>query len=329
MSRNLPSTAHLHVREALAILIKVGMPSGQQNERTALVLLALAGVKKGSSWTEITGGVRLGITEMMDWMRAEYGKIYAPNSRETVRRFSVHQMIDAGLIQQNDKGALAINSPDNRYCLSIEFVSVLRTFGTSGWAAALETFKSHHRALAERYAREREMTMIPVVILTAAGPKEVRLSAGGQNPVIKAVIEAFAPRFTPGAIVAYIGDTGEKHIHHDRELLETIGIRTDEHGKMPDVIFVHQRSATERWLVLVEAVTSHGPMNPKRISELETLFAGSTIGKVFITAFPDQTTMAKYAKEIAWETEAWIADNPTHLIHFNGDRFLGPHRATS
>ncbi|MFS2517149.1 MULTISPECIES: BsuBI/PstI family type II restriction endonuclease [Parabacteroides] len=28
--------------------------------------------------------------------------------------------------------------------------------------------------------------------------------------------------------------------------------------------------------------------------------------------------------DIAWETEVWIAENPGHMIHFNGDRFIGP-----
>jgi adenine-specific DNA-methyltransferase len=44
-----------------------------------------------------------------------------------------------------------------------------------------------------------------------------------------------------------------------------------------------------------------------------------------VTAFPDRVTFRKFAKDIAWETEVWIADNPDHMIHFNGDKFLGPY----
>lgn len=324
MKKLLPG-AHVNVREALEILIQVGMPSEQQNERTSLVLLALAGVGQKGTWAFVTGEVRLGITEIMDWMRENYGKKYAPNSRETVRRFSVHQMISAGFIHQNIDASRPINSPGNRYCLTSDFRDLLRVYGTFSWDAQLKAFKEAHGALVDRYARERAMEQIPVRISTSDGYIEIHLSAGGQNPVIKAVIEGFASRFTPGAAVAYIGDTGEKHAHHDRKLLADIGVTVDEHGKMPDVIFVHQKSEKVRWLVLVEAVTSHGPMNQKRIDELNILFAGCALGKVFVTAFPDRQTMVKYARDIAWETEVWIADNPTHLIHFNGDKFLGPH----
>jgi hypothetical protein len=323
----LPKSVHKHVQQAFQILVDVGMPSQQQNERTALVLLALAGLEPNGAWSKTSGSICFGITEMMDWMRSAYGKDYAPNSRETVRRFSVHQMISAGLMQQNRDGALAVNSPVNRYNLTPEFAALLSTYGTTRWASALEMFRAKHGSLAERYANEREMEMIPVRVRTPTGKQLIQLTAGGQNPLIKAVIEEFAARFTPGAYVAYVGDTGEKHVLHDRALLESFGISVDDHGKMPDVILTYQKSERECWLVLVEAVTSHGPMSPKRVDELRKLFAGCPPGMVFVTAFPDRVTMTRYLREIAWETEVWIADNPTHLIHFNGDRFLGPHNS--
>jgi len=48
---------------------------------------------------------------------------------------------------------------------------------------------------------------------------------------------------------------------------------------------------------------------------------------VFVTAFLDRKAMVKHLNQISWETEVWIADAPDHLIHFNGERFLGPHDA--
>ena len=96
-----------------------------------------------------------------------------------------------------------------------------------------------------------------------------------------------------------------------------------QHGKMPDVILYVEN---KKWLVLVESVTSHGPVDSKRYIELEELFGNINADKVYISAFPDKKTFTHYAQEIAWETEAWIADNPTHMIHFNGDKFIGPHK---
>ena len=92
---------------------------------------------------------------------------------------------------------------------------------------------------------------------------------------------------------------------------------------MADVVIYYPG---KNWLILVEAVTSHGPVDGKRHDELKNLFANSSAGLVFVTAFPNRSLMARYLSEIAWETEVWTADAPSHLIHFNGVRFLGPYR---
>ena len=81
----------------------------------------------------------------------------------------------------------------------------------------------------------------------------------------------------------------------------------------------------KNWLFLIEAVTSHGPVDAKRHAELATLFGDSTAGLIYVTAFPDRRKLGKYLADISWETEVWIAETPTHLIHFDGERFLGPH----
>ena len=96
----------------------------------------------------------------------------------------------------------------------------------------------------------------------------------------------------------------------------------DRHGKLPDVVL---HFVERDWLLLVESVTSHGPVDGKRHGELSKLFEQCTAGLVYVTAFPNRQIMGKYLPEIAWETEVWIADAPSHLIHFNGVRFLGPY----
>lgn len=136
------------------------------------------------------------------------------------------------------------------------------------------------------------------------------------------MIESFAPRFAPGCTLAYAGDTGDKWGYFDKALLEKLGVSIDAHGKMPDVVLYYR---SRNWLLLVESVTSHGPMDAKRHRELAQLFAKSTAGLVYVTAFPNRSVMARYLGEIAWESEVWVADAPTHLIHFNGVRFLGPY----
>jgi hypothetical protein len=126
----------------------------------------------------------------------------------------------------------------------------------------------------------------------------------------------------PGAVLVYAGDTGKKWGYFDAVLLAKLGVNVDAHGKMPDVVLLYPE---RNWLVLVESVTSHGPVGGKRHAELAKLFAGSTAGLVYVTAFPSRVIMSRYLDEIAWETEVWVADAPSHLIHFNGERFLGPY----
>lgn len=126
----------------------------------------------------------------------------------------------------------------------------------------------------------------------------------------------------PGGALIYAGDTGEKWGYFDKELLAKLGVEVDDHGKMPDVVLYCPKRG---WLLLVESVTSHGPVDGKRHDELAQLFAGSKAGLVYVTAFPSRAVMTRYLGEIAWETEVWVADAPSHLIHFNGARFLGPH----
>jgi adenine-specific DNA-methyltransferase len=256
----------------------------------------------------------------MDWMAAKYGKKYAPNTRETVRRFTLHQFVEMGLVLLNpDNPQRPTNSPKNVYQIEPSALELLRTFGTDDWQENLTEYLDSMEGKNRLRETARRMTQIPV---TLPSGETLQLSAGGQNVLIKEIIEQFAPRFTPGGHVVYVGDAGDKHLLNDESYLRTLGVVIDRHGKMPDVV-IHYKQ--RNWLVLVEAVTSHGPVNMLRHTQLKDLFAASTAGLVFVTAFLDRQAMREYLPDIAWETEVWVADAPSHLIHFNGERFLGPY----
>jgi hypothetical protein len=262
----------------------------------------------------------MGITPMMDFFAEHYAKKYAPNTRETVRRQTVHQFVQAALIVPNpDKPSRPTNSPKAVYQIEASVLKLLREFGKPGWKTQLKKYLLTVETLKKRYARERDTRRIPVVL---ADGQEIRLSPGGQNVLVKKIIDDFCQFFTPGGQIIYVGDTQTKWAYFDTDALSEIGVEIEEHGKMPDVVVHH---VEKDWLVLIEAVTSHGPVNPKRRRELKELFAGSKIGLVFVTAFLERRAMIKYLNDISWETEAWVAASPTHLIHFNGERFLGPY----
>lgn len=312
-----------HIKAALQILVSFGLPRSQQNERSALCLLALVNLTPGKPWTQAENPL-IGITPIMDWAREHYGKEYAPNTRETVRRQTMHQFCDAGIALYNpDQPDRAVNSPKAVYQIEPAALSLLRTFGTPAWHDALTDYLAERETLVARYAKEREQSRIPVTI---APGKEITLSPGEHSELIRAIIEEFAPRFAPGSMLVYAGDTGDKWGYFDAPLLSELSVDVESHGKMPDVVLYF---ATKDWLLLIESVTSHGPVDGKRHAELARLFAASTAGLVYVTAFPNRTVMSRYLGDIAWETEVWVADAPSHLIHFDGARFLGPYASAS
>ena len=307
------------IQEALSILTDLGMPRAQRNERSALVLLALLDLAPKRNWSESSDPL-MGITPIMDWSREHYDKEYAPNTRETVRRQTMHQFVDAGIALYNpDDPERPVNSPHAAYQIEPTLLAALRTFGTDEYRTHLDAFIGARRTLAEKYAKEREMKLVPIQV---APGREVTLSPGVHSELIRLVWEEFGPRFVLGGQLVYAGDTGDKWGYFDEELLRSLGVVVDKHGKMPDVVIYYP---DKNWLILAEAVTSHGPVDAKRHEELQRLFDRSSAGLVFVSVFPDRRTFTRYAEAISWETEVWIADNPTHLIHYNGARFLGPH----
>ena len=306
--------------EAIDILGQFGLPRAQINERTAYCLLALLNITPDKAWGE-AGSPLVGITPMMDFAREYYGKDYAPNTRETFRRFSMHQMVQAGIALYNpDMPDRPTNSPKAVYQISPAALDVIKAYGSRDWTGKLSAFKSMASTLTAQYAKERLMDMVKVKIRKDL---QVSLSPGKHNELIRAIIEDMAPRFIPGSTLVYIGDTGEKWGFFDDALSARLGFSVEVHGKMPDVILWQEE---KNWLVLVESVTSHGPVDPKRYIELSELFASVHADKVFISAFPDKRTFARFAPDVAWETEVWVADNPTHMVHFNGDKFIGPYK---
>lgn len=306
------------IEEAVDIITQLGFPKAQQNERSGLCLLALLDMTAEKRWDQAEAPL-MGITPLMTFASVHYGKDYAPNTRETFRRQTIHQFVDGGLVLYNpDDPYRPTNSPKAVYKVEPNALELIRKYGTDQWVSALNSYLAKKGSLAERYAKRREQRKVPVLLEDGT----IHISPGDHSLLIKAIIEEFAPRFIPGASLIYAGDTGDRVGYFNEEKLLELGVKVDKHGKMPDVVLFYP---LKNWLVLVEAVTSHGPVNPKRQGELAALFAGSTAGLVYVTAFPTRAILAKYLTEISWETEVWVADSPFHLIHFNGERFLGPY----
>lgn len=307
------------ISQAQAVLRALGMDDERCNERSALVFLALLRLGPGDTWAQATNPM-LGTRALMDWIAAKWGRQYAPNTRETVRRFTLHQFADALLVEQNpDQPDRPVNSPKWNYQLTAEALSVVRLYGGPDFTAALRSYLDDRPGLQALYAATRKLDRIPVLLPSG---DTFTLSPGGQNVLLKQMIDDFCAQFTPGAEILYVGDADAKWAVFEEQRLKDLGVEVDQHGKMPDLIVY---MADRNWLVLLEAASSHGPVDAKRHGELAALFKGSAAGLVYVSCFPDRREMRKYLATIAWETEVWCAEDPTHLIHFNGERFLGPY----
>jgi hypothetical protein len=308
------------ISEAIEIITALGFPRAQQNERSALSLLALIQLQENGSWQNLKNPL-LGVRAILDFCRNDYKKPYAENSRESFRKETLHQFVSGGLALQNpDEPSRPPNSPKWCYQISPPAKNLLETYGTAAWTRNLANYLANIETLSDRYKKSRDLALIPCILPDGA---VFEMSPGGHSELIKEIIEQFAPRFAPGSKILYVGDTGNKGVIHDEKFLQTLGISAHERGKMPDAILYRE---DKNWLYLIESVTSVGPVDGKRHAELSHLFGKSKAGLVFVTAFPSRALMARFLTDLAWETEVWCSDNPDHLIHFNGDRFLGPHQ---
>lgn len=301
------------IEEARGFLESVGMPKAQQADICCVCLLAMADIKPDMSWSEAKNDW-IRIHDIIQFSNAFYGTTYAENSRETFRKQALHRFRTAALIEDN---GMATNSPNYRYRLTEETLEILKTFQSLKWQKSLNRFLTYHDKLIDIYASKKKMTMMPVKINGA----DFKFSTGKHNELQKAIIEEFAPRFAPNSECLYVGDTVEKDLVKNVAKLTKLGFEITLHDKMPDVVLYRK---DKDWIYFVESVTSVGPMDPKRILEITEMTKNVTAGKIFVTAFLDFKTYKKFSESLAWETEVWIGEMPEHMIHLNGDKFLGP-----
>ncbi len=301
------------IDEARQILKQLEVTDKQQSNLCCYILLAMAGLAEKSNWSAATNEW-IRIHDIIEFISANYGVAYAENSRETFRKQAIHHFRNAAFIEDNGK---ATNSPNYRYRLTDEMLALLKNYNTEMWESEVKRFTTEHETLKNFYSCKRKMLKIPVSI----NDDYLTLSPGKHNELQKAIIEEFASRFAPNAKCLYVGDTIEKDLVKDVETLSKLGFEITLHDKMPDVVLYVEEKG---WLYFIEAVTSVGPMSPKRIKEIEDMTANVDVGKIYVTAFLDFKTFKKFSEELAWETEVWIADMPDHMIHLNGDKFLGP-----
>jgi DNA (cytosine-5)-methyltransferase 1 len=326
-------------RQAATFLRDVGLDlrgmTAIHQRRTPWALLAVAHLRPGDPWSEAKSWMEDGTTkplsqrEILTFWNTHYGTSYADSSYDDVKRRNLIHLELAGLVQAGARDPNApINDPTRGHAMTLEGLALVRAYGTPEWPRALERFKQMVPDLARAAAERRRRVAVPISL---ASGEVLSLTPGPHNDLQRACVVDFLGRFAPDSEVLYLADAAKKSGDDGlgrkifmKERLQALGVPAFLQGqKLVDIIAF---SPSRNWLFLIEAVHSSNPLTSQRHLLLRQFLENAAAGRIYVTAFQGRRDFRKWAADISWETEVWIADNPDHLIHFNGDRFMGPHK---
>jgi hypothetical protein len=324
-----PPRLEARVADAIKLLTDAGLPmeamTARRQRRMALALLAIANMTPRKAWTDAAifegeDSHHLTSRQIIDFWNTHYGENIASGSYDDIRRQELVVLVEAGIALRSavDPNANP-NDPTRGYAVSAEAGDLLKKFGETDWPDVLERFRQQAGVLRERLARRRSQAKVPV---TLPSGERLELAPGPHNELQRSIIEEFLPRFVPDAVVLYVGDAEDKILHIEEDTLKRLGFFELAHDALPDVVAYDERN---NWILLVEAVHSSNPISALRHLMLERMTKTCLAPRVYVSAFKDRKSFRKWLLEISWETEVWLADTADHLIHFNGDKFLGPH----
>jgi type II restriction enzyme len=323
---NKPKQFQRLINETLYILDKFGVPleglSQRRIERIAMAFLAVANVRQSSDWKKVDSSHALRTRDIIRYWNKYFDENISESSYDDIRRKDLKLIVLAKIINASAVNPNAARNDGTRsFALAPEYASLLKTFGSLNWETEVQQFLSNTETLEQQLSEKRDLNLIPVIFPSG---KTFEFSPGKHNELQKVIIEKFLPRYGYGAEVLYVGDTTNKFLHFEAERLKGLNFFELSHGELPDVVAYSQQ---KNWLYLIEAVHSSGPISPIRLLELKKLTEQCEAEIIFVTAFLERNTFRQFAPEIAWETEVWIADAPDHIIHFDGEKFLGPYCA--
>lgn len=311
------------INTALYILNTFGIPldaTPRRLERMAIAFLAAGDIKKVGDFKKIkdlNNKYALKTRDIIIYVNSNFGEDISSGSYDDIRRKDLKLLTVAEVVLQSNPNS-ATNDSTRGYSINPTYAELIRSFGSKNWEKMVSEKLKNIEPLSKKLKREREIVKVNVTLPSGG---ELTFSAGEHNDLQKAIIEDFLPRYGHGAEVLYVGDTSDKYLYLEKKKLEELNFFEISHEELPDVIAYSKK---KNWLYLIEAVHSSGPISELRLIQLKKLTKDCKADIVYITAFLSRPKFRQYMTDIAWETEVWIADNPDHLVHFNGDKFLGP-----
>lgn len=314
------------------ILLELEMPKKLSNLRSILTLLAVGKIREKSKWRTAKEDYSR-THDMIVFMNENYPNKggtdekrggYSENSRETVRKDTVQPFCELAILESNE---VVTNSGNTAYRFTKEFAKLLRSYGTEEWSDNLAYYKKTHQAYAEKYNQKK---MVDKGLSVKFKGETFSLVRNPHNKLQKEFLDMWVPVFASGARLLYIGDTKKKELIIDRDLLSQLHVEVLENAKLPDII-LYDETEEHKWLLFVEAYTSTGEITIERKSKILEYCQNvpDDVEIIFITAFQSMKKCREKLFTIAWDTEIWIADEPTHMIHKNGNKFMNGHKNKS
>lgn len=310
---------------SLHILDCFGIPmdsTPRRLERMAIAFLASGDIKCIEDFKSIkdwNSGYSLKTRDIINYVNEHFNENISSGSYDDIRRKDLKLLTIAEVVLRSSPNS-ATNDSTRGYSINPIYADLIKKYGEKGWEKLVLEKLKNVEPLNQKLKRERAIQKVEVVLQSGI---KLSFSAGEHNDLQKAIIEEFLPRYGFGADVLYVGDTSDKYLFLEKDKLAKLNFFEISHEELPDVIAY---SENKNWLYLIEAVHSSGPISEIRLLHLQKLTKNCTADIVFVTAFLNRQKFRQFMTEIAWETEVWIADNPDHLVHFNGDKFLGPYK---
>lgn len=296
------------IAELKELLKDLGFPKGI-SDQTALTILALADRKPRTgllpSHACLADGAR--IHDILEFVRSDYGRKVAENTRESYRKASLRPLMDAGWVVRH---RLSTNDPNTYYRLHDELAQLVASVPGPERDRLSANLRIVGKRIKKKGAGEGD------VVVRVLSDRIFTLSPGAHNELEKAIAETLAPAILAQSVVVYLGDTAPRAGYQDRTLMRRLNLPIDITESLPDVVIF---SPERNRLLIVEAVTSTGPIDTLRLEQLRTFCQGPSrlgIEIDFMTAFPTRKDLRRFLEEIAWGTGVWIADEPWNVIHF-------------
>ena len=313
------------INTALYILDTFGIPiegTPRRLERMAIAFLAsgdIKSLKELAKSKDLNSGFALKTRDIINYVNQHFNENISSGSYDDIRRKDLKLLTIAEVVLQSSPNS-ATNDSTRGYSINPTYAELIRNYGKKDWEKSVKDKLKNIEPLSQKLKRERQISKVEVTLPSGG---QLTFSAGEHNDLQKAIIEDFLPRYGFGAEVLYVGDTADKYLYIEKDKLEELDFFEISHEELPDVIAYSKK---KNWLYLIEAVHSSGPISEIRLLQLQKLTKDCKADIVYVTAFLTRPKFRQFIADIAWETEVWIADNPDHLVHFNGDKFLGPYK---